>query len=79
MRRVRLALFASPSHIVQHHSTGAVHVIDFYLDEARDHERHQIINLVHREDEKCQKLLLGYVREAMREQSHISHVDNVLM
>ncbi|KAJ6549816.1 heme peroxidase [Mycena capillaripes] len=48
------------------YAQGAVHVLDFYLDDAREHERHQIINLVHREDEKSQKLLLGYVREGMR-------------
>ncbi|KAJ7894889.1 heme peroxidase [Mycena olivaceomarginata] len=50
-------------------STAAVHVIDFYLDDARQHERAQILKLVHLNDEKSTDLLRGYVREAMRKYS----------
>lgn len=46
-----------------------MHVIDFYLDDARQHERAQILKLVHLNDEKSTDLLRGYVREAMRKYS----------
>ncbi|KAJ7079447.1 heme peroxidase [Mycena belliarum] len=45
---------------------GVVHVIDFYLDDARDKERAEILKLVHSEDAKSVALLRGYVREGMR-------------
>lgn len=45
---------------------AAVHVIDFYLDEAHEQERIQIIKLVQGDASKSTDLLLGYVREAMR-------------
>ncbi|KAJ7340010.1 heme peroxidase, partial [Mycena albidolilacea] len=48
------------------YAQAAVHVIDFYLDDARQHERAQILKLVHLNDEKSTDLLRGYVREAMR-------------
>ena len=46
--------------------TGAVHVIDFYFDEAHAAEKAKIIQLVQKDDPKSMQLLSGYVREAMR-------------
>ncbi|KAF7358979.1 Heme peroxidase [Mycena sanguinolenta] len=48
------------------YAQAAVHVIDFYLDDARAQERAQIMNLVQGDDTKSTDLLRGYVREAMR-------------
>ncbi|KAJ6589604.1 heme peroxidase [Mycena capillaripes] len=46
---------------------AAVHVVDFYLDDARSHERRQIIKLLRSDDDLDRdELLCGYVREAMR-------------
>jgi len=45
---------------------GAVHVIDFYFDEAHAAENAEIIQLVQQDDPKSMQLLSGYVREAMR-------------
>jgi len=45
---------------------GAVNVIDFYLDSAREKERLEIIRLAQTHDKKSTELLQGYVREAMR-------------
>ncbi|KAJ7055860.1 heme peroxidase [Mycena amicta] len=46
------------------HAQAAVHVIDFYLDDEREHERRQIDALVH--EPAADDRLLGYVREALR-------------
>ncbi|KAJ6500909.1 heme peroxidase [Mycena sanguinolenta] len=48
------------------YAQAAVHVIDFYLDDARAQERAQIINLVQGDSTKSTDMLCGYVREAMR-------------
>ncbi|KAJ8693858.1 hypothetical protein PTI98_008811 [Pleurotus ostreatus] len=45
---------------------GAVHVVDFYLDDARAKERNEIIRLAQKDDAQSTELLQGYVREAMR-------------
>jgi linoleate 10R-lipoxygenase len=47
--------------------TAAVHVVDFYLDDAREKERSHIFQLVRKKDPAADQLLQGYVREAMRE------------
>jgi hypothetical protein len=44
---------------------GAVNVIDFYLDSAREKERLQVIKLAQTDDKQSVELLRGYVREAM--------------
>jgi hypothetical protein len=44
-----------------------VHVVDFYLDDARAHERRQIRKLIgNKDDSDRDEMLRGYVREAMR-------------
>ena len=48
------------------YAQAAVHVVDFYLDDARAKERAEIVKLVDVGDEKSTELLRGYVREAMR-------------
>ena len=48
------------------YAQAAVHVIDFYLDDAQEKERNHIIQLVNGEDNDNGELLRGYVREAMR-------------
>ncbi|KAF4571708.1 hypothetical protein EYR40_008225 [Pleurotus pulmonarius] len=45
---------------------GAVHTVDFYLDDARAKERAEIIRLVKKDDAQSTELLQGYVREALR-------------
>ncbi|KAJ7103706.1 heme peroxidase [Mycena crocata] len=45
---------------------ATVHVIDFYLDDARKEERLKILKLVHSDDPESTELLRGYVREGMR-------------
>jgi linoleate 10R-lipoxygenase len=42
-----------------------VNVIDFYLDDAREKERLEIIRLSQTNDKESTELLHGYVREAM--------------
>jgi hypothetical protein len=42
-----------------------VNVIDFYLDNAHEKERLEIIRLAQSNDEQRVELLRGYVREAM--------------
>lgn len=44
---------------------GAVHVVDFYLDDARTKERNEIVRLAQKDDAQSTELLQGYVREAM--------------
>ncbi|KAJ7704765.1 heme peroxidase [Mycena rosella] len=48
------------------YAQAAVHVIDFYLDDAHQQERLQISKLVQNDDSKSTDMLRGYVREAMR-------------
>ncbi|KAF8209473.1 heme peroxidase [Mycena galopus ATCC 62051] len=48
------------------YAQAAVHVIDFYLDDAHAAERSQIIDLVQSDTSKSTDILRGYVREAMR-------------
>ncbi|KAJ7159748.1 heme peroxidase [Mycena filopes] len=50
------------------YARAAVNVVDFYLDDSRAHERHQIIQLIRNGDERssCDEMLRGYVCEAMR-------------
>ncbi|KAJ7448053.1 heme peroxidase [Mycena latifolia] len=48
------------------YAQATVHVIDFYLDEARKAERLQILKLVNKDDSKSTEMLRGYVREGMR-------------
>ncbi|KAJ6585690.1 heme peroxidase [Mycena capillaripes] len=48
------------------YAQAAVHVVDFYLDDAHAQERAQILKLVQSEDSKATEMLRGYVREAMR-------------
>ncbi|KAJ7506939.1 heme peroxidase [Mycena galericulata] len=48
------------------YAQAAVHVIDFYLDDAREKERKQILKLVQSDDTNATNLLRGYVREGMR-------------
>ncbi|KAF5370929.1 hypothetical protein D9615_009815 [Tricholomella constricta] len=48
------------------YAQAAVHVIDFYLDDARTTEREHIIELVNQQDSNSVALLRGYVCEAMR-------------
>jgi linoleate 10R-lipoxygenase len=45
---------------------AAVHVIDFYLEDAQEKERIHIIQLCNSNDAQSAELLLGYVCEAMR-------------
>ncbi|KAF9492298.1 heme peroxidase [Pleurotus eryngii] len=45
---------------------GAVHTVDFYLDDGRAKERVEIIRLVKKDDAQSTELLQGYVREALR-------------
>ncbi|KAJ7443813.1 heme peroxidase [Mycena latifolia] len=45
---------------------AAVHVIDFYLDDARKEERLEILHLVQKDDSESTEMLRGYVREGMR-------------
>ncbi|KAL4262777.1 Heme peroxidase [Pleurotus pulmonarius] len=45
---------------------GAVHTVDFYMDDARAKERAEIIRLVKKDDAQSTELLQGYVREALR-------------
>ena len=49
------------------YAQAAVHVIDFYLDDARTQEREHIVQLVRSKDNESTALLRGYVCEAMRE------------
>ena len=42
-------------------------MVDFYLDDAREKERAQILQLVKKTDPASVELLNGYVREGMRE------------
>ncbi|KAG6810880.1 hypothetical protein H0H92_009972 [Tricholoma furcatifolium] len=48
------------------YAQAAVHVVDFYLDDARAEERKAIIKLVGSQDSQSDTLLRGYVCEAMR-------------
>jgi linoleate 10R-lipoxygenase len=48
------------------YAQAAVHVIDFYFDDAREKERKHIIELSNSKDAKSDELLRGYVCEAMR-------------
>ena len=48
------------------YAQAAVHVVNFYLDDARAKERAVIVDLVKKTDEASGELLRGYVREAMR-------------
>ncbi|KAJ6583033.1 heme peroxidase [Mycena vulgaris] len=48
------------------YAQAAVHVIDFYFDDAHEQERTQIIKLVQNDDSQSTNILRGYVREAMR-------------
>jgi hypothetical protein len=48
------------------YAQASVHVIDFYLDDAREKERKHIVQLCNSKDAQSAELLLGYVREAMR-------------
>ncbi|KAJ6607611.1 heme peroxidase [Mycena sp. CBHHK59/15] len=48
------------------YAQAAVHVVDFYFDDAREQERIQILRLAQNDDAKSTELLRGYVREAMR-------------
>jgi len=48
------------------YAQAAVHVVDFYLDDALAKERAEIVRLIGVGDEKSTELLRGYVREAMR-------------
>lgn len=50
------------------HAHSTVNAIDFYLDDERKTERGHIIQLVQNNDNESDKLLLGYVSEAMRMQ-----------
>ncbi|TFK63858.1 heme peroxidase [Pluteus cervinus] len=45
---------------------AAVHVVDFYFDDAREKERLAILKLVQTESDANTKVIRGYVREAMR-------------
>ncbi|KAJ7327590.1 heme peroxidase [Mycena albidolilacea] len=45
---------------------GAVHVLDFYLDDERVQERQQIIALVQQNTADADNTLVGYIREGMR-------------
>jgi hypothetical protein len=51
---------------------SAVHVIDFYLDPKREKEYIQILQLIHKTDERSAELLRGYVREGMRLNPQVS-------
>jgi hypothetical protein len=55
----------TPSLSQNNSPTGAVNVIDFYLDSAREKERFEIIRLAQTNDKKSTELLQGYVCEAM--------------
>ena len=48
------------------YAQAAVHVVAFYLDEARAKEKEHIVQLVNRNDTESATLLRGYVCEAMR-------------
>ncbi|KAF8066489.1 heme peroxidase [Lyophyllum atratum] len=48
------------------YSQAAVHVVDFYLDDARTKERQHIVELVKNKDTQSTALVRGYVCEAMR-------------
>ncbi|TFK63860.1 heme peroxidase [Pluteus cervinus] len=48
------------------YAQAAVHVIDFYFDDAREKERLAILKLVQTESDANTKVIRGYVREAMR-------------
>ncbi|KAF8957351.1 heme peroxidase [Flammula alnicola] len=48
------------------YAQAAVHVIDFYLDDAQAKERAHIIKLVNSNDQQSAELLRGYVCEALR-------------
>ena len=41
-------------------------VVDFYLDDARAHERAEIQKLIRKTDKESAELLRGYIREAQR-------------
>jgi hypothetical protein len=45
---------------------AAVHVIDFYLEDAQEKERKHIIQLCNSNDAQSAELLRGYVCEGMR-------------
>lgn len=48
------------------YAQAAVHIIDFYIDDARAKERAHIISLAKSKDAASAELLRGYVCEAMR-------------
>ncbi|KAJ6481195.1 heme peroxidase [Mycena vulgaris] len=48
------------------YAQATVQVLDFYLDDARQAERLEILKLVHKDDSASTETLRGYVREAMR-------------
>jgi linoleate 10R-lipoxygenase len=48
------------------YAQASVHVIDFYLDDAREKERKHIVQLCSSQDAQSAELLVGYVREGMR-------------
>jgi len=48
------------------YAQASVHVIDFYLDDARAKEREHIVQLSNGEGSESAELLRGYVCEAMR-------------
>ncbi|KAJ7436075.1 heme peroxidase [Mycena galericulata] len=48
------------------YAQATVHVLDFYLSDARESERAQILELVRKDDPASTELLRGYVREGMR-------------
>jgi linoleate 10R-lipoxygenase len=48
------------------YAQAAVHVVDFYFDDARETERKHIIELSNNKDAQSADLLRGYVCEAMR-------------
>ncbi|KAG8894697.1 hypothetical protein FRB99_001047 [Tulasnella sp. 403] len=47
-------------------SQAAAQVVNFYLDDARAKERKEVVRLCHSEAPEDNKLLLGYIMEAMR-------------
>ncbi|KAH7106072.1 heme peroxidase [Auriculariales sp. MPI-PUGE-AT-0066] len=51
---------------VPNYGQAAAHVINFYLDEARKAEKEHICRLALRVDDESDKLLTGYVLEALR-------------
>ncbi|KAJ7078001.1 heme peroxidase [Mycena belliarum] len=48
------------------YAQAAVHVVDFYLDDAHEQERIKICKVVQSDDSESTDMLRGYVREAMR-------------